>query len=280
MTEAAGWQPDPFGRHEVRYWDGGAWTAHVADAGVQGHDEPVPSEEGAVPPPPPAPTPAPPAANPSGGGWKDRLKQAAQQGKELAEKGKAELAKQQAQRAAAAANDPDTLWVGEKKSAGTSAIGMSSTRYRITKDKIFIDAGLMSSMSEQVPLWAVRDIDVRQNVMQRGKDIGDVVVHLEHPEFHGKSELLLDNIEDPNGVRDLLNRQVSEARAKKQMVTQTQYLQHSGTGFGMGQPPAPASQPGQGVDVADQLRKLAELRDQGILTDEEFTLQKQRLLGL
>ena len=21
----AGWQPDPFGRHEYRYWDGSAW---------------------------------------------------------------------------------------------------------------------------------------------------------------------------------------------------------------------------------------------------------------
>lgn len=281
MTDVAGWQPDPFGRHEVRYWDGSAWTAHVADAGVQGHDEPVPSAEGA--PPPPAPTPAPPPMTSGGAGWKDRLKQAAQQGKELAEKGKAELAKQQEQRAAAAANDPDTLWIGEKKSAGTSAIGVSTTRYRITKDKIFVEAGLMSSLSEQVPLWAVRDIDVRQNLMQRGKDIGDVVVHLEHPEFHGKAELLLDNIEDPNGVRDLLNRQVSEARAKKQMLTQTQYLQHGGPGFGMAQPApphAPAAGPAPGVDVADQLRKLAELRDQGILTDEEFTLQKQRLLGL
>ncbi len=32
-------------------------------------------------------------------------------------------------------------------------------------------------------------------------------------------------------------------------------------------------------DVADQLRKLAELRDDGILTDEEFAAQKAKLLG-
>ena len=49
----AGWQTDPFGRHELRYWDGSAWTAHVSDAGVTGSDEPVPSAEGAPPPPPP-----------------------------------------------------------------------------------------------------------------------------------------------------------------------------------------------------------------------------------
>lgn len=33
------------------------------------------------------------------------------------------------------------------------------------------------------------------------------------------------------------------------------------------------------VDVADQLRKLAELRDEGVLTDDEFDAQKARLLG-
>lgn len=34
----AGWHPDPTGRHQVRYWEGSAWTTHVADDGVAGHD--------------------------------------------------------------------------------------------------------------------------------------------------------------------------------------------------------------------------------------------------
>lgn len=34
----AGWHPDPTGRHELRYWDGGDWTAHVSDAGVTALD--------------------------------------------------------------------------------------------------------------------------------------------------------------------------------------------------------------------------------------------------
>ena len=279
----AGWQADPFGRHELRYHDGTAWTAHVSDNGVTSTDEPVPSPEGAVPPPPPAAPAATGGGGLGGGGWKDKLKKAAEQGKELAEKGKAALAEQQAKQAAAAANDPNTLWVGEKKSAGTSAIGVSTTRYRITRDKIYVESGLMSSVSEQVPLWAVLDVDVRQNLMQKGKNIGDVAVMIDTVQYPGHSgaELLLDNIEDPFGVRDLLNQHVSEARAKKQMLTQTQYLQHSGPAFGGG--PAPAAAPaasGAPVDVADQLKKLADLRDQGILSDEEFQLQKQKLLGL
>lgn len=40
-------------------------------------------------------------------------------------------------------------------------------------------------------------------------------------------------------------------------------------------PPAPAS----GDDVIAQLEKLGQLRDKGILTDEEFAAQKAKLLG-
>ena len=36
---APGWFPDPTRRHDHRWWDGTAWTAHVADAGVAGIDE-------------------------------------------------------------------------------------------------------------------------------------------------------------------------------------------------------------------------------------------------
>jgi len=36
----AGWHPDPFGRHQFRYWDGAAWTHSVSDAGVGAQDPP------------------------------------------------------------------------------------------------------------------------------------------------------------------------------------------------------------------------------------------------
>lgn len=34
----AGWRPDPFGRYQMRYWDGTDWTEHVATGGVQQKD--------------------------------------------------------------------------------------------------------------------------------------------------------------------------------------------------------------------------------------------------
>src|SRR3954451_17094437 len=42
--------------------------------------------------------------------------------------------------------------------------------------------------------------------------------------------------------------------------------------------PAPAAS-GGGDDMIAQLEKLAQLKDQGILTEEEFAAQKQKLLG-
>ena len=50
---------------------------------------------------------------------------------------------------------------------------------------------------------------------------------------------------------------------------------------GMGAPPAPTPVAGAaaGQDVTAQLTQLADLKNQGLLTDEEFEQQKQRLLN-
>lgn len=48
MSEhAADWYPDPTHRHELRYWDGAAWTDHVSDQGVTGTD---PVDQAGTPP--------------------------------------------------------------------------------------------------------------------------------------------------------------------------------------------------------------------------------------
>ena len=44
-------------------------------------------------------------------------------------------------------------------------------------------------------------------------------------------------------------------------------------------PPAPAAAPASSGDTISQLKELAELKAQGILTDEEFAAQKAKILG-
>lgn len=294
----ASWLPDPAGAHELRYWDGAVWSAHVSDAGQVSQDPltvPYPPPVGPPPMPPPPPTPpvapAPPAAKLS---WKDRLKQAADQvgekSQQLTEQAKAKLAEQNTKRAEHWANDPATLWYGESQNAATSAAGVAKARYRITADRIWIESGLLGSRTESVPLWAVKDMDVRQAVWQRGKDIGDVVLNLEDPSFGARQDMftvtgelgrtsgqtVLDNIPGPFAVLDLLGPLVSEARQKKTVERQSQYVHM------MTPPPAyapPPAAPAPPTDLVEQLRRLGELRDQGILTEEEFAAQKAKLLG-
>jgi hypothetical protein len=326
----ASWLPDPSGAHELRYWNGSAWTEHVSDQGATGQD-PVTADyapPAAVPPPPPAPPTAapgggyePPAAGygtpaggydpgaaagapPAGGkvSWKDRLKQVADQGKALADQGKQKLAEQNAKRTEQWANDPNTLWFGESKNAATSAAGVSKARYRVTKDRVWIESGLLGTRTESVPLWAIKDMDVRQAVWQRGKDIGDVVLSLEDPSYGANQDMfnlsgtiegtttgqvVLDNIEGPYQVLDILSPLISEARSKKTIERQSQYIhQMTPPGYGMPQPPvapqppaAPTPPAAPQVDMVEQLRKLGELRDAGILTEEEFAAQKAKILG-
>lgn len=58
MTDnAPGWQADPTGRHEHRYWDGAAWTDNVSDAGVASTD----AYDAAAAPPDVTPEPEAPA---------------------------------------------------------------------------------------------------------------------------------------------------------------------------------------------------------------------------
>ena len=44
------------------------------------------------------------------------------------------------------------------------------------------------------------------------------------------------------------------------------------------QQPAPAAAPDTG-DMIEQLKQLGELKDAGVLTDAEFTVQKSKILG-
>jgi hypothetical protein len=44
-------------------------------------------------------------------------------------------------------------------------------------------------------------------------------------------------------------------------------------------PPAPAPAPQQGGDTISQLKDLADLKNQGVLTEQEFEAQKAKLLG-
>ncbi len=58
-TTPPGWQPDPYGRAQVRWWSGTSWTDHVATNGQEFLDPPVAGPAQAAPSPTPGGVPAP-----------------------------------------------------------------------------------------------------------------------------------------------------------------------------------------------------------------------------
>jgi Short C-terminal domain len=47
-----------------------------------------------------------------------------------------------------------------------------------------------------------------------------------------------------------------------------------------GQPPPPPAAPAGGGDYGAELQQLAQLRDQGVITAEDFEAKKRQLLGI
>ena len=75
------------------------------------------------------------------------------------------------------------------------------------------------------------------------------------------------------GTATAVSNRVSRRQANKwSEQDQQQYAQQA-------PPPAPAPAAPAEDDMISQLKQLAELHDQGVLTDEEFAAQKAKLLG-
>jgi hypothetical protein len=88
------------------------------------------------------------------------------------------------------------------------------------------------------------------------------------------------------GTASAVSGRVQRRQAEKFAERDQQIAANRGAGFYQGTqaaaaqsaplPPPPAAPQ---VDVASQLKELAALRDQGILTDDEFAAQKAKILN-
>ena len=74
-------------------------------------------------------------------------------------------------------------------------------------------------------------------------------------------------------VRNRVSRRQSE-RWSEQGESQPAYLQPEQAAA-----PPPQAAPAPAADPVEQLTKLGELRDKGLLTEEEFAAQKAKILG-
>jgi hypothetical protein len=168
----------------------------------------------------------------------------------------------------------EELWQGEAKDLTSAATGgkVVKNRYRITTEYVYVESGMIGSKEEQIPLWAIRDVDVRQSIVQKTRGVGDLLIRAEHNDYTGKSSFVLLSIENPKDIRNLVNDHSKIARDLR--LKQMQSVNYTGSN-----PVQVTTAPNAGIDPIERLQKLGELLKAGILTQDEFDAQKSKILN-
>lgn len=162
--------------------------------------------------------------------------------------------------------------------------GIAPGRYKITNRYLYFESGTLRTDAQQVPISNVVDVDVRQSATQKYRKVADILVHVAGP--RGTQTVKMADV--PNfreGLR-LINDAVHEARLKAEKraaTTRHEYGHDHGTSqpsaYDAGKEVAPST---AGTDVEDplvRLERLGELRDKGVLTDDEFAEMKAQILS-
>ena len=139
------------------------------------------------------------------------------------------------------------------------------THFVLTDRRVISRSGIVSKRGTEIPLERVNNIDFHQRLFERAIGAGDLSI--ESAGRDGQSHF--ENVRHPDAVQQEIYRQM-EKNAKRQAGWSMPPVQVAGA-------PVPAPSPGA-PSVADQIKELAELRDQGHITVEEYDAKKAQLL--
>ena len=81
------------------------------------------------------------------------------------------------------------------------------------------------------------------------------------------------------GTATAVSNRVSRRQARRWGAQSDPGYDQGYASTGYAEPPPQAAPPEDGEDTVTRLRELASLRDDGILTDEEFAAEKRKLLS-
>jgi hypothetical protein len=124
------------------------------------------------------------------------------------------------------------LWTGKTIDMATGG-SWSPSHFRLTTRSLFFAHGRLGSVEKSVPLWAVREVTVARSLIDKARNVGDLVVKVEHGDWtEGTQEIRMDDIENPEQVRDLILRQAREESYNYERRDQTMFYQ--------GRPPYPS----------------------------------------
>ena len=151
----------------------------------------------------------------------------------------------------------DAIWSTE----GQPISGVGAGRYWLTERHLFFEKGALTTDSQQAPIAGVQDVDVEQSMSQKARDVADVIVHVERSS--GDETIRLEDIPDFREAQKVINDTAHEARLRRQKREKTR--RHKRVS--------------EDSDAMEKLEQLGELRDDGVLTEEEFEEKKSEIMS-
>ncbi|MDP9299832.1 MAG: PH domain-containing protein [Actinomycetota bacterium] len=139
-------------------------------------------------------------------------------------------------------------------------IAWLTSNFAVTSDRVIHRQGFIAKRSMEIPLEAINDVRFEQGILDRIVGAGTLVIS-SASEFGRNS---FDDIRDPEGVQKVIYEQ-GESNKKRM---------YQGSAGGQGSPPFPPGAP----SATTELERLARLRADGVLSEEEFQAQKAKIL--
>jgi uncharacterized membrane protein YdbT with pleckstrin-like domain len=138
-------------------------------------------------------------------------------------------------------------------------IAWLTSNFAVTSDRVIHRQGFIAKRSMEIPLEAINDVRFEQGVVDRIVGAGTLVIS-SASEFGRNS---FDDIRHPEEVQKAIYEQ---GELNKKRMYQGDKPVH---------PPGAQGSP----SATTELERLAKLRDDGVLTEEEFQAQKAKVLG-
>lgn len=107
--------------------------------------------------------------------------------------------------------DMELIWKDRKRILG---MPITFTKYSMSKDRLFLETGLLNMNQEEILLYRVRDISLHISLWQRLFGVGTIIVKSSDQTI---PELRIENIKNPRMIKEQIHTHVEEMKIARQM---------------------------------------------------------------
>lgn len=135
------------------------------------------------------------------------------------------------------------------------------THFVLTSERVIFRTGVLSKRGVEIPLGRINNINFNQGIWERVIGAGDL--EIESAGRDGQTHF--ENVRHPDGVQQEIYKAMESAERRR-----AQWGQQAPAAAATPSAPAPA--------VPEQIAALAQLRDSGAITNDEYEAKKAELL--